>query len=157
MTVDIGGGTVDACTHCIWRTQPLRLEEACVGEGSRLFILLCQSRYLFFHSGAKIGGTSVDRSLHEFMHHCFGIAFESLPVEKVGAGSKFMEAFEILKRQFTGDFDEDTRYELPLKMCKLDKADAKVTNHYDFDEDTVIFTGYVQPNRRALMFTDSFQ
>ncbi|KAJ9641155.1 hypothetical protein H2204_002833 [Knufia peltigerae] len=123
MIVDIGGGTIDGCTYRIVRTQPLRLEEAAVGEG------------------AKAGGTSVDRSLHEFMHHCFGIAFESLPVEKVGAGSKFMEAFEILKRQFTGDFDEYTRYELPLKMCKLDKTDGRVTNHYDFDEDTVMLTG----------------
>lgn len=111
----------------------------------------------YVHLGAKAGGTSVDRSLHEFMHHCFGIAFESLPVEKVGAGSKFMEAFEILKRQFTGDFDEDTRYELPLKMCKLDKTDGRVTNHYDFDEDTVMLTGYVHPSRRPVIFTDSFK
>lgn len=45
MIVDIGGGTIDGCTYRIVRTQPLRLEEAAVGEGPLPFALNARARH----------------------------------------------------------------------------------------------------------------
>ncbi|KAJ9500627.1 hypothetical protein H2202_003843 [Exophiala xenobiotica] len=123
MVVDMGGGTVDLCTYRISKTEPLQLEEACVGQG------------------AKCGATSVDRALHELLQERFGTAFSNLPLAKIGAGSVLMNAFEAIKRDFTGAYDEGHYFELPLKMRKLDEDDPAIATYYDFEEDMIKLTG----------------
>ncbi|KIV85372.1 hypothetical protein PV11_01072 [Exophiala sideris] len=120
---DLGGGTIDVCTYKISSIEPLKLEEACVGQGG------------------KAGSTSIDRALHELMQNKFGIAFEELDIAKVGAGSAFMEAFEGKKRGFQGNDDRRKTYYLPLKMTKLDRDDPAVAASYDFTDDMVKLTG----------------
>lgn len=102
-------------------------------------------------AGGKCGGTTVDRNFHKILQERFGIAFEELPLNKIGARSHFMNAFEAIKRDFRGNLDESKVYEVPLKMKKLDEEDPKMRDWYDFEEDVVKLTGYTirYPKARA--------
>ncbi|ETI26304.1 hypothetical protein G647_03081 [Cladophialophora carrionii CBS 160.54] len=122
MVVDMGGGTVDLVTYRIIKLQPLQLEEACVGQG------------------AKIGGTAIDRALHELMLKRFDAAFMNLPSEKKGAGSTFLKSFEVVKRNFKGKDKSRKVLRVPLKMNKVDMDSDVVRQYYDSDEDMVELT-----------------
>jgi len=74
------------------------------------------------------------------MQERFGIAFTSLPPTKIGAQSFFMETFEGIKRDFSGDHGDGRVYELPLKMKTLDSDDPDIAELYDFEEDVVKIT-----------------
>ncbi|EXJ87073.1 hypothetical protein A1O3_04031 [Capronia epimyces CBS 606.96] len=122
MVVDMGGGTCDLSTYRLVRIDPLQIEEACVGQGG------------------KCGGTWIDRNLNKLLEERFGRAFSELPLSKTGAGSRFMAAFESVKRNFSNEVDAEKVFELPLKMRKLDEDDPVVAASYDFDEDMVKIT-----------------
>ena len=119
VVVDAGGGTVDLTSYRLQRDEPLRLEEACVGEGG------------------KMGGTTIDRNLHNLLEKRFGKAFTSLPLKKRGGKSAFMTAFEQCKRDFDGRPNQT--FELPLKMKMLSEDETDVTG-YDFEEEQVLIT-----------------
>lgn len=68
----------------------------------------------------------------------FGKALSSLPMTKTGPGSKFMEEFETIKRDFD-DKDPSKTFEIRLKMQDLNKNDRNWAQ-YDFEEDEVILT-----------------
>ncbi len=72
------------------------------------------------------------------MRDRYGNAFSSLPVTKVGPGSKFMEDFETIKRDFDGE-DSSQTFEISLKMRELDRNDRSIIQ-YDFGEDEVTLT-----------------
>ncbi|ERF72261.1 hypothetical protein EPUS_02148 [Endocarpon pusillum Z07020] len=118
--VDLGGGTVDLVSYKILKLEPLQLEELCVGIG------------------AKAGSTCVDRALHKLMRDRYGKAFSSLPAMKIGPGSKFMEDFETIKRDFD-DNDPTQTFQVHLKMRDLRKQDQNVVQ-YDFEEDEIMLT-----------------
>ncbi|EXJ88287.1 hypothetical protein A1O1_05217 [Capronia coronata CBS 617.96] len=105
--VDIGGGTTDLVTYKIVKTDPLKLGEACVGQGG------------------KCGATAIERALHGLLEHHFGAAFSELAATKIGAGSKFMEAFETVKRGFEGVVNGKV-YELPLWMAKVNMESSEM-------------------------------
>jgi hypothetical protein len=88
--------------------------------------------------GAKCGATSIDRALHSLMTQRYGDAFSSLPIQKIGPASKFMEDFETIKRDFGGR-DPTQTFEIHLKMRDLDKKDRSVVQ-YDFEEDEITLT-----------------
>jgi hypothetical protein len=52
--------------------------------------------------GGKCGATYIDRNLHKLLAQRFGKAFSSLPPERIGPGSRFMNEFESKKRDFAG-------------------------------------------------------
>ena len=90
--------------------------------------------------GAKCGQTTIDRNLHKLMEERYGEAFASLPIQKIGTGSAFMNHFETTKRDFNGK--NATRvFELPLKMRLLKENDPSVEG-YDFEEDQVLISRY---------------
>ncbi|EXJ56682.1 hypothetical protein A1O7_07026 [Cladophialophora yegresii CBS 114405] len=122
MVVDMGGGTVDLVTYRIIKSQPLQLEEACVGQGK------------------NIGGTAIDRAFHELTLKRFDAAFMNLPSEKTGAGSTFLKGFEDIKRNFKGKDKSRKFLRIPLKMNKLDMDSDAVRQYYDSDEDMVKLT-----------------
>lgn len=134
---DLGGGTIDLVSYKILRMEPIQLEELCVGVGkcsppsSGMSLIHCIS-------GAKSGGTSIDRALHALMRHRYGDAFSSMPLTKIGPGSKFMEDFETIKRDFDGQ-DSNQTFEIHLKMRDLDRNDRSVPQ-YDFEEDEITLT-----------------
>lgn len=121
IVVDGGGGTVDLTAYKLRTEEPLRLEEACVGEGG------------------KMGGTTIDRNLHAFLEKRFGKAFTTLSLKKRGGKSAFMTVFEQCKREFSGKRNQT--FELPLKMKILSEAEGYVAG-YDFEEDQVLITRY---------------
>ncbi|EXJ74095.1 uncharacterized protein A1O5_02389 [Cladophialophora psammophila CBS 110553] len=120
--IDLGGGTMDSVLYRIVSRTPLQLEEACAGEG------------------AKIGGTTVDRSLHALMHNHFGSAFSDLSLDKIGPGSHFMEQFEKHKRNYRGPSKGKQEYWLHLVMKKLDDQDLMIRDRYDFEDNNVKIT-----------------
>lgn len=85
LLVDLGGGTADLVSYRVLSKEPLQLEEICIGVGG------------------KCGGSSCDRALHELMMKRYGEAFSSLATSKTGPGSRFMEIWESIKRDFDGD------------------------------------------------------
>ncbi|KAM0129318.1 hypothetical protein ACHAP3_007821 [Botrytis cinerea] len=102
---DCGGGTVDITTYKITQVQPyLSFDELCVGIGG------------------KCGSTQIDRNLHIMLSQRFGAAFDDLTFGQKGPGSRFMAAFEALKRDF-GRNDEREIGELgPLNLNVVDSA-----------------------------------
>lgn len=93
---------------------------------------------IYYVAGAKCGGTSIDRALHNLMTNRYGEHFSSQPSTKIGPGSKFMEDFETIKRDFTGK-DSNQIFEIHLKMRELNKKGQHV-KQYDFEEDEVTLT-----------------
>ena len=115
LLVDLGGGTADIVSYKILDKEPLQLEEICIGVG------------------AKCGGTSCDRALHQLMSNKYGAAFKNLPATKTGPGSRFMEMWESIKRDFDGQ-DMEAEFALELKIPLEDKGAAV---DYDFETDEV--------------------
>ena len=65
----------------------------------------------------------------------FGEAFTSIPHEKTGPGSKFMQEFECCKRDFGVSQDPTAEHEVTLVMEGVENSD-----HYDVDENKIKFT-----------------
>lgn len=68
----------------------------------------------------------------------FGVSFTKLDVKKTGPGSKFMQSFERMKRDFPMGFDK----EKGIGPLKFDSSNA---GHYDEDDGTVILPLYIAP------------
>jgi hypothetical protein len=85
----ITGGTVDLISFRVTDIKPsLRIEEAAIGTGD------------------KCGAAFVDRAFLLWLKGWIGAErFNRIPNEKLRHGSQFMNAFEILKQQFTGSED----------------------------------------------------
>lgn len=86
--------------------------------------------------------TSVDRAFHALMAKRFGTAFTSLSMSRIGPGSRFMEGFEVPKRDFRGN-DPDEIFTIHLKMPGLDQDNAEMATFYDFELDDVLLTKFV--------------
>ncbi|QSZ31534.1 hypothetical protein DSL72_001101 [Monilinia vaccinii-corymbosi] len=114
---DCGGGTVDITTYNIVQVQPyLSFDELCVGIGG------------------KCGSTYIDRNLHSLLSKRFGSAFDNLPVGQTGPGSRFMAAFELLKRDFGRN---NEREEVELGPLNLDVPDSA---HFDEEDRLVLLS-----------------
>jgi hypothetical protein len=81
--------------------------------------------------GGKCGATYIDRNLHTLLSKRFRNAFDNVPHEQKGPGSKFMTSFEKLKRSFGYDQDRGIREVGPLKLNVPDSM------FYDEDERVV--------------------
>ncbi|PQE13098.1 Hsp70 family protein [Rutstroemia sp. NJR-2017a BBW] len=66
--------------------------------------------------GGKCGSTYIDRNLHSLLSKRFGSAFDDLDFGQKGPGSKFMACFEMLKRDFGHNDDEEERELGPLNL-----------------------------------------
>ncbi|ESZ94268.1 hypothetical protein SBOR_5336 [Sclerotinia borealis F-4128] len=97
---DAGGGTVDVTTYTVTSVVPrLEFEELC---------------------GGKCGSTFIDRHLHDLLSKRFGDTFKAIPYSMKGPGSRFMDAWELLKRDFGRDNKEHPRiFELGQLNLKL--------------------------------------
>ncbi|EGD99513.1 hypothetical protein TESG_06780 [Trichophyton tonsurans CBS 112818] len=116
LVCDCGGGTVDITTYLINKVEPLlAFEELCTGIGG------------------KCGSTAIDRNLYRLMSRRFGKAFDMLPAKKKGPGSEFMRKFEIVKKDFGFNIEEDKIYELPLNIRA-----GKVKSEYFDDEERLV-------------------
>lgn len=73
------------------------------------------------------------------MENRFGSSFVNVPFENKGPGSRFMQSFEIFKRDF-GYSDDDTVKELGPINLRLEDSE-----YYDSDERMVKLTKYVKP------------
>jgi len=104
LVCDCGGGTVDITTYVVEQVSPiLKLEEACVGVGG------------------KCGGTYIDRNLYELLERRFGKAFTSLPPDRNGPGSPFMQQFESKKKSFSTVSSSRRPTKLHLIMPELNQ------------------------------------
>ncbi|OCL13732.1 hsp70-like protein [Glonium stellatum] len=112
LVCDCGGGTVDITTYVVEKVAPtLKLREACVGVGG------------------KCGGTYIDRNLHKLMTTRFGTAFTSLPPERTGPGSTFMQQFESKKRSFSSTAPSKRPAKLRLIMPELVRKEEDVIGY----------------------------
>ncbi|KAJ4213220.1 hypothetical protein NW759_011064 [Fusarium solani] len=113
MVCDLGGGTVDITSYEVQSISPrLKLRELCVG------------------GGGKCGGTFVDRNFHALMEKRFGEAFTSLDPEMTGPGSRFMDQFEMAKRDFSLNQPKTRPHRLHLPMGSL-QVTPESKKHYD--------------------------
>ncbi|DAA75364.1 TPA_exp: HSP70 family protein [Trichophyton benhamiae CBS 112371] len=111
--------TKDITTYLINKVDPiLSFEELCTG------------------TGGKCGSTAIDRNLYRLMSRRFGKAFDMLPAKKKGPGSEFMRKFEIVKKDFGFNIDEDKIYELPLNM----RANKVKSEYFDDEERLVLLS-----------------
>ncbi|PYI31866.1 actin-like ATPase domain-containing protein [Aspergillus indologenus CBS 114.80] len=119
LVCDCGGGTVDITTYLVERLFPtVKFHELLTGIGG------------------KCGSTAIDRNLYKLMSYRFGRAFDNLPTSVKGPGSKFMNAFEDIKRDF-GVSSSFSVGELPLNMTL---ANGTQTEYYDSEERLVKIT-----------------
>jgi hypothetical protein len=103
MTIDLGGGTIDAKSYVVVRTVPLRPRDACTG------------------SAEWIGATSIYRA---FVAKCeveFGVAFNSLPPARFGPGSELCRAFEEKMKGFKESGCESNKYDTKEGVIKITK------------------------------------
>ncbi|RJE22726.1 hypothetical protein PHISCL_04942 [Aspergillus sclerotialis] len=118
MICDCGGGTVDITTYTVKSSTPtLQFTELCPGIGG------------------KCGSTHIDRNFNRWMTETFGDAYESVPFERRGPGSRFMESFNSAKRNFTGKTQSSNTIEVGPLTMKVDSSE-----HYDEDERAVLLT-----------------
>ncbi|KAK0103678.1 hypothetical protein ONS95_005688 [Cadophora gregata] len=114
---DCGGGTVDITTYTIVEVEPrLEFDELYVGVGG------------------KCGSTYIDRNLHAFLSKRFGRAFDEVPDAQKGPGSKFMTCFEMYKRDFGRNEEQDV---VELSPLRLETEDSFF---YDEEERMVTLT-----------------
>ena len=71
------------------------------------------------------------------MTETFGDAYESVPFERRGPGSRFMESFNSAKRNFTGISQSNNTIEVGPLTMKVDSS-----THYDEDERAVLLNKY---------------
>ncbi|KAG4415113.1 hypothetical protein IFR04_011750 [Cadophora malorum] len=114
---DCGGGTVDITTYTIVEVEPrLEFDELYVGVGG------------------KCGSTYIDRNLHAFLLDRFGSAFDEVSDAQKGPGSQFMTCFEMVKRDFGRNEEQDTVELSPLRLNTEDSS------WYDEEERMVFLT-----------------
>ncbi|ORY07257.1 hypothetical protein BCR34DRAFT_603919 [Clohesyomyces aquaticus] len=113
---DCGGGTVDITTYLVRAIQPLDFEELLIGEGG------------------KCGSTYIDRLFLQWVTATFGAAFTSLPFEKRGPGSQFMNQFENHKRDFGLQHNSTAPFEVELVL------EGVTSPHYNAEEGKIKFT-----------------
>jgi len=82
--------------------------------------------------GGKCGSTYIDRNLHAFLSKRFGPNFDNLPFPQKGPGSKLMQSFEQLKRDFGLSDDRDTLDLGPISLG------IPTSEFYDDDERVVL-------------------
>lgn len=70
------------------------------------------------------------------MSQRFGKAFDMLPAKKKGPGSEFMRKFEIIKKDFGFNIEEDRIHELPLNMI----ASTVKSEYFDAEERLVLLS-----------------
>lgn len=122
LIADLGGGTLDFQALKLNTLDPLKTEEACEG------------------SGGKSGSTYIDFGLHEYMVASYGDAFTSLPRGKTGAGSKFLDDFQVVKKTFTGkDMKKTFRLSLP-SLGKAFQERSTTPIGYDFEDGDVLIS-----------------
>ena len=143
---------MDLSSYKVIKFNSLQLEEACVGEGKVSNPYRRPS--LTTSTGGKAGGTTIDCGFNAMMLERFGDAFRSLPNRKVGSSSDFMKTFEQIKRNFDGEEDSNSEFELPLKMKMLDPDDKELQKHYNFEEDVVKISRYVAPRTHFCALID---
>ncbi|KAF7862563.1 hypothetical protein EAF04_007436 [Stromatinia cepivora] len=115
MICDCGGGTVDITTYTITSVVPkIEFKELCIG------------------TGGKCGSTYIDRHLHALLSERFGDAFDAIPPTRKGPGSKFMNAWEWLKKDFGNDMENPSMLELGPLYLNLPNSHL-----YDNDENVV--------------------
>ncbi|OAL66732.1 hypothetical protein A7C99_2125 [Trichophyton rubrum] len=109
----------DITTYLINKVDPiLSFEEPCTGIGG------------------KCGSTAIDRNSYRLMSRRFGKAFDMLPAKKKGPGSEYMRKFEIIKKDFGFNIEEDKIYELPLNM----RANKVKAEYFDDEERLVLLS-----------------
>jgi len=81
--------------------------------------------------GGKCGATYIDRNLHDLMSKRFGNSFDKLAPARRGPGSRFMQSFESVKRDFGATSDDRMKEIGPLKL------NSSNSYHYDEDEGMV--------------------
>ena len=113
---DCGSTSTDITGHTISEISPLKLEECMDGIG------------------LKVGTLSVIQNFSTWMQREFGSAFTTLPTQRTGPGSPFIEQFEdLITSHFRGA--PMKKYHISLRMSVPDFT------RYEYDE--VIITGYV--------------
>lgn len=85
--------------------------------------------------GGKCGATSVDRNLHWLMHQRFGVAWDEIEMRRKGPGSRFMSAWESVKRGFGSHSDSQVREIGPLNLRNVGSS-----HFYDSNESMVLLT-----------------
>lgn len=90
-------------------------------------------------TGGKCGGTFVDRNLYKLLASRFGPAFTSLKSQHTGPGSKFMDEFEMAKRDFSlsNPSQRPRRLALPMKGLVMN---PRLEKFYDDDMGQVLLT-----------------
>lgn len=140
LVIDIGGGTTDLSLLRVVKTSPLKMEEAVVGIGMyrKLNWKPCSVDSL---PGGKCGSTTIDRALVNMLQEEIGEPFVKLPQSKTGPGSRFMEEFELIKKDFDGA-ELEKKFNLPLTALSdpLRLSDPD-TQRYDFVDCEIIITG----------------
>jgi hypothetical protein len=76
----------------------------------------------------------VDREFHHWMAMKFGHSFTDLNIVKKGPGSALMKEFELLKKDFSSNHDEDIKFRVPLVMNEVHGS-----SYYDSQMLEVIF------------------
>ncbi|KAK1066326.1 hypothetical protein LTR74_007213 [Friedmanniomyces endolithicus] len=118
MICDCGGGSVNGATYTVDIAEQTPLLEVPHASFS-----------------GNCGSTAVDRNLYALMRKRFGRAFVAVEERRRGPGSRFMNAWETIKRSF-GTHAGHEVYEIgPLVMRHLEDSE-----HYDADECMVLLT-----------------
>jgi hypothetical protein len=88
-------------------------------------------------TGGKCGSTFIDRNFIAWMTQNFGDAFTSVPRNRRGPGSSFMNAFETAKKNFGSPDAASPAIEIgPIRM------NAPDSDCYDRDERMVLLPRY---------------
>lgn len=81
----------------------------------------------------------MDRNLHELMRQRFGSAFDEIEMRRKGPGSRFMNAWESVKRGFGAQGDSMVKEIGPLNMKGVESS-----QFYDDEEGMVRLTRCVR-------------
>jgi len=80
------------------------------------------------------GSVDLDRHLHEMMWHRFGEAFEQVELRRKGPGSRFMQAWERVKRSFS------VQAVHVMEIGPLNMRGVEASQYYDDDESMVMLS-----------------
>ncbi|KAK1817503.1 hypothetical protein LTR12_008144 [Friedmanniomyces endolithicus] len=130
MICDCGGGSVNGATYTVNTAESTPLLEVPHTSFS-----------------GNCGSTAVDRNLYALMRTKFGKKFGAVEERRRGPGSRFMNAWETVKRSF-GTHAGHQVYEIgPLVMRHVEDS-----RHYDADECMVLLTRYASERRKVWMW-----